>query len=432
MAEINLSSSGRRILSTNTPKRIEREVKFITRKKVVNENSSWFQQKWIDFENFVEGVLYDRDLSVSARLFGLFLRPFSVVFSGIVRVRLFLYSNRIILRNKPLDCMVVVVGNLTVGGTGKTPVVERFAKELLKKDRKVAILSRGYKSKQESKDRNRKNWFGLKDTQPPKVVSDGNKVFLNSDEAGDEAYMLARNLSGVVVLADKNRVKAGRYAIEKFGVDTVILDDGFQYLHIKGQLNLLLVDQTNPFGNRCLLPRGILREPVRHLKRASYVFFTKSEIEPDLEILQTVRKYNNHAEIIRCVHKPRYFMEVNGSKREKLTFLHELYVGVFCGIASPRGFEDLIGRMSGEVRFKQRFLDHHKYSFEELDRMFQQAKNSGADVMITTEKDAVRIPETYQPVLPLYFIRMEIEIVEGFEDFEEAVEDLCKLDNGTT
>ena len=147
--------------------------------------------------------------------------------------------------------------------------------------------------------------------------------------------MLARNLKGVVVLADKNRVKAGRYAIEKFEVDTVILDDGFQYLHIKGQLNLLLVDQTNPFGNRCLLPRGILREPVRHLKRASYVFFTKSEIEPDLDLLQTVRKYNRHAGIIRCVHKPRFFMEINGSKKEKLNFLHELYVGVFCAIASP-------------------------------------------------------------------------------------------------
>ena len=119
---------------------------------MVNENSNWLEKKWSDFENFVEGVLYDRDLSVSARLFGLFLLPFSVVFSGIVRVRLFLYSNRIILRNKPLDCMVVVVGNLTVGGTGKTPVVERFAKELIKKNRKVAILSRGYKSKQESKD----------------------------------------------------------------------------------------------------------------------------------------------------------------------------------------------------------------------------------------------------------------------------------------
>tara|TARA_E500000178_G_scaffold353979_1_gene421467 strand:+ start:2012 stop:2998 length:987 start_codon:yes stop_codon:yes gene_type:complete len=323
--------------------------------------------------------------------------------------------------------MVVVVGNLTVGGTGKTPVVERFAKELLKKSRKVAILSRGYKSKQDSTKRNFQNWFGFKDISPPRIVSDGSEVFLNSEDAGDEAFMLARNLPGVVVLTDKNRVKAGRYAIEKFKVDTVILDDGFQYLHLKGQLNLLLVDQTNPFGNRCLLPRGILREPVRHLKRASYVFFTKSEIEPELEILQTVRKYNPHAEIIRCVHRARYFEEVNGLKKEKLSFLHDFYVGVFCGIASPRGFEDLIERMSGEVRFKQRYLDHHKYSKDELDKMIQQAKNSGADVMITTEKDAVRIPASYKPIIPLFFVRMEIEIVEGFEDFEEAVEDLCKL-----
>jgi len=394
---------------------------------VVSQNNSWFEEKWRLFEGFVEGVLYDRDLSVSARLFGLFLRPFSLVFSGIVRLRLFLYSNRIIFSNKPLDCLVVVVGNLTVGGTGKTPVVERFAKELLKKNRKVAILSRGYKSNKEKPPKTFKNWFGLKDSQLPNVVSDGTNIFLNSEDAGDEPYMLARNLPGVIVITDKNRVKAGRFAINKYGVDTIILDDGFQYLHLKGQLNLLLVDQTNPFGNRCLLPRGILREPVRHLKRASYVFFTKSEIEPDLELLQTVRQYNSHAEIIRCVHRPRYFHEVNSEAREGLDHLHELYVGVFCGIASPRGFEDLINRMSGEIRFRQRFLDHHRYTGEELDKMFQQAKNLGADVMVTTEKDAVRIPADYKPMIPLYFVRMEIEIIEGFEDFEDAVEDLCRL-----
>ena len=394
---------------------------------MVSQNNSWLQEKWSEFESFVESVLYDRDLSVSARLFGLFLRPFSIIFSGVVRVRLFLYTNRIIFHNKPLDCLVVVVGNLTVGGTGKTPVVERFAKELLKKNRKVAVLSRGYKRRKEPGKRTPHNWFGLKNTQLPNIVSDGEKVFLNSEDAGDEPFMLARNLPGVIVITDKNRVKAGRFAIERFGVDTIILDDGFQYLHLKGQLNLLLVDQTNPFGNRCLLPRGILREPVRHLKRASYVFFTKSEIEPELELLQTVRKYNSHAEIIRCVHRPRYFQEVNGNSRQTLNHLHELYVGVFCGIASPRGFEDLINRMSGEMRFRQRFLDHHRYSKEELDRMFQKAKNSGADVMITTEKDAVRIPDYYKPMIPLYFVRMEIEIVEGFEDFEEAVENLCRL-----
>ena len=237
--------------------------------------------------------------------------------------------------------------------------------------------------------------------------------------------MLATNLPGAIVLADKDRVKAGRFAIDNFQADALILDDGFQYLPLKGTLNLLLVDQTNPFGNRCLLPRGILREPVRHLSRASYVFLTKSEVEPELELLQTIRKYNKKAEIIRCVHKPQFFKEINGGQIKPLDLLREAYVGVFCGIASPRGFEQLILRMSGELRFRRRFLDHYRYEVEELDRLFLQAKNAGADIMVTTEKDAVRIPLGYKPIIPLYYVRMEIEIIEGFEDFEEAVAGIC-------
>ena len=188
---------------------------------------------------------------------------------------------------------------------------------------------------------------------------------------------------------------------------------------------MLLVDQTNPFGNRCLLPRGILREPVRHLSRASYVFLTKSEVEPELELLQTIRKYNKKAEIIRCVHKPKFFKEINGEQIKPMDLLREAYVGVFCGIASPRGFEQLILRMSGELRYRRRFLDHHRYEVEELDRLFLQAKNAGADIMVTTEKDAVRIPLGYKAIIPFYYVRMEIEIIEGFEDFEEAVAGIC-------
>lgn len=388
----------------------------------------WIKEKWSDFESFVESVIYDRDLSVSARLFGLFLRPFSFLFSGIVRLRLFLYSNRLFLRDKPLDCLVIVVGNLTVGGTGKTPVVERFAKELMEKGKKVAILSRGYKSKNDKTDSSGSSFLWRKVSRRPKVVSDGKEILLNSDEAGDEPFMLASNLPGAVVLAHKDRVNAGRFAIKKFGVNVIILDDGFQYLSLKGQLNLLLVDQTNPFGNRSLLPRGILREPIRHLSRASYVFLTKSEIEPDLELLQTIRRYNQNAEIIRCVHKPKFFREVNGDGVQGLNLLYESFVGVFCGIASPKGFEELVDRMSGELRFRKRFLDHHRYQSDELDLLFKHAKNAGADIMVTTEKDAVRIPENYKPLLPLYYIRMEIEIIEGFDDFRDAVEDICFAD----
>jgi len=250
---------------------------------------------------------------------------------------------------------------------------------------------------------------------------------LDSEEAGDEPFMLAHNLPGVLVLTDKDRVRAGRYAIEEYGVDVLILDDGFQFLPMRADMNLLLVDQLNPFGNHKLLPRGILREPVRHLSRASYVLITKSEIEPQLELLETIRKHNKNAEIIRCAHKPKVFRQVNGKSEENLNFLFERFVGVFCGIASPRGFEQLIHRISGELRYKKRFLDHHRYKNDELDRLFQQAKNAGVEVMITTEKDAVRIPADFKSVIPLYYLRMEIEIVEGYDDFEEAVSSICEL-----
>jgi len=292
-------------------------------------------RNWERFEVFVEGVIYDRDHSPPARVLGFFLKGFSYLFSGLVRLRLKLYRNRVIFKDRPLGCLVVVVGNLTVGGTGKTPVVERFAQALMAKGRKVAILSRGYKSRREPPLRRFWRWLTYTEAPPPKVVSDGEKVLLDSTVAGDEPYMLARNLPGVVVLVDKDRVKAGTYAIRKFGVDTLVLDDGFQYLALKGRLNLLLVDQTNPFGNGNLLPRGILREPIAHLSRASYIFLTKSKTEPDGELLDLINKHNPKAQIIRCTHHPRHFLEVNGDRLQDVDFLKETPVGVFSAIASP-------------------------------------------------------------------------------------------------
>src|SRR5690606_21000476 len=136
------------------------------------------------------------------------------------------------------------------------------------------------------------------DEPPPRVVSDGRTVLLDSEEAGDEPFMLARNLPGVIVLVYKNRVKAGAYSIKKYGCDTLVLDDGFQYLPLKGRLNLLLVDKTNPFGNGQLLPRGVLREPIKHLKRASYVFLTKSDGQRDEELERLIAQHNPDADII--------------------------------------------------------------------------------------------------------------------------------------
>ncbi|PWU05918.1 MAG: tetraacyldisaccharide 4'-kinase, partial [Verrucomicrobia bacterium] len=235
---------------------------------------NYVKEKLDKLEHFGADVISDRKKGVGIGLLTSFLAGLSYIFSGVTQLRFFLYKKRI-LKSRSLGCLVVVVGNLTVGGTGKTPVVEKFARNLTARGRKVAILSRGYKSKSEPMYKRFFRWLTHSNPTPPKVVSDGKNVLLDSEVSGDEPFMLAHNLPGVIVLVDKDRVKAGRYAIEKFGVDTLILDDGFQYLRLKGRLNLLLIDKTNPFGNGHLLPRGNLREPIKHLRRASYVFLTK-------------------------------------------------------------------------------------------------------------------------------------------------------------
>ncbi|MBC8189886.1 MAG: tetraacyldisaccharide 4'-kinase [Puniceicoccaceae bacterium] len=378
-----------------------------------------------DFAQFTADVIYDRRHGRGAEIMATCLYGLSFLFSGIVQLRWYLYEHRI-LRNKPLGCLVVVVGNLTVGGTGKTPVVEKIARTLTERGRKVAILSRGYKSKKEPLPKKlwRKLTHGTE--APPKIVSDGKTVLLDSDVAGDEPYMLARNLPGVVVLCDKNRVKAGSFAIRRFGCDTLILDDGFQYLPLKGRLNLLLVDKTNPFGNQHLLPRGILREPIKHLSRANYIFLTKSDGIRDDALLEMIRENNPKAEIIECAHKPQYLQSVNSAERLSLDVLKGARVGAFSGIASPESFENMLRDFGAEIRYNQRFLDHHRFTRYEIERLYRKAGKADLEMIVTTEKDAVRLFEDIQATVPVYYLRLEIDILSGEEDFEGATERICR------
>jgi tetraacyldisaccharide 4'-kinase len=384
----------------------------------------WLRHKIDEFEQFAIDVIMGRREGTMAMLFGAFLQLCSYLFSGIVQLRLWLYRHRI-FRDQPLGCLVVVVGNLTVGGTGKTPIVEMFAKALRDRGRKVAILSRGYKSK--APPLWQKWWFWLNHTEPPppRVVSDGDKVLLDSELAGDEPFMLARNLPGVVVLVDKDRVKAGAYAIARFGCDTLILDDGFQYLPLKGRLNLLLVDKTNPFGNGFLLPRGILREPIKHLQRASYVFLTKSKGVRDEELEAMIRRFNPAAEIIECAHKPRYLQLLGDGERLPLSALAGRKIGAFSGIAAPESFEAFLRDTGAKLGYTRRFLDHYRFTAEDLTEVFAEAQAAGVTMMITTEKDAVRLAATEKFPLPVYYLRLEIEILRGAADFQEAVGKIC-------
>ncbi|HVS52067.1 MAG TPA: tetraacyldisaccharide 4'-kinase [Opitutaceae bacterium] len=389
----------------------------------------WLKKQFTALELYTVDVIYGRRAGAGPAVYGAFLQALSWLFNGIAQARLWLYRHRI-LHDQPLGCLVVVVGNLTVGGTGKTPVVEKFARALRDRGRKVAILSRGYKSK--APPFWKKWWWSLTQAAepPPRIVSDGTRVLLDSEQAGDEPFMLARNLPGVIVLVDKNRVKAGAFAIKKFGCDTLVLDDGFQYLPLKGRLNLLLVDKTNPFGNGHLLPRGILREPIKHLKRASYVFLTKSNGQRDAELERLIEEHNPGVDIIECVHRPQYLQRFGAAPdapdaREPLAFLKGKRVFAFSGIATPESFEKFLRDLGALLVGRERFLDHYRFAEEDLAELFAAAQREGADCVVTTEKDAVRINERYAGALPFFYLRLEIDIIRGASDFDEAVGRIC-------
>src|SRR6266403_2629912 len=262
-----------------------------------------------NLEQFGIDVVLERRHGFRARTLRGLLYLLSLMYERLVQLRLALYRRRI-FRERALGILVISIGNLTVGGTGKTPIVEKFARALQSGGRRVAILSRGYKSVPQPRKRSWLRGFDKKNVAPPRIVSDGKSLLLDSITAGDEPYMLAHNLKDVIVLVDKDRVKSGRLAIDKWQVDTLLLDDGFQYLHLKHRLDMVLVDRQAPFGNEFLLPRGTLRERPRNLRRASYIFITKNTGEPNFELMRRIRRYNRTAEVIECAHKPLYLENV--------------------------------------------------------------------------------------------------------------------------
>ena len=385
-------------------------------------------RRWLDdLEQYAIAVILDKRHGFRASLLRVILRALSFIYLAIVQVRLYLYRNRI-LKERQLGCLVISIGNLTVGGTGKTPVVEKFARALHRGGRKVAILSRGYKSIDK---RRKKGWLERLIDQntldPPRVVSDGKNVLLDSATAGDEPYMLASNLRGVAVVVDKDRVKAGLHAIKELDVDTLLLDDGLQYLHLKHRLDIVLVDRQAPFGNEHLLPRGTLREPPRNIRRASYILITKCNGESNDALIQRIRRFNRTAEIIECAHRPLYLQHVYRDERLPLDYLQDLYIASLCGIAAPESFESGLRSLGAKIELSRHFADHHRYSENELRTFLQRCVKRDVHAIITTEKDAVRLPKIDPLPVPIYYLRVEIEILTGHETWDHCVKRICHL-----
>ena len=351
----------------------------------------------------------------------------SRVYRMVVQFRIWLYDKRVI-RNQALGCLVVSIGNLSCGGTGKTPVVEVFARSLSAKGRKVAILSRGYRRKKRSFWEKLCHAFHSGEMElPPQVVSDGENLLMDSEHAGDEPFMLASNLQDVAVIVDKDRVKSGIHAIDEFQTDIIILDDGFQYLKLKPHINIVLVDSTDPFGNGHVLPRGILREPIKNIRRADYIFLTKSDGSNKLRHLKRfIRRHTRRAEIIECCHRPQYLVKLfTDREREELSFLNGRKVAALSAIARPESFENFLEQLGAKLVTKDHFADHHRYSRQEIIDFVNAAKAAGAEMVVTTEKDAVRIPHLERCDVPIYYLRIQIDILSGKESFDQCISRIC-------
>jgi tetraacyldisaccharide 4'-kinase len=346
-------------------------------------------------------------------LFSFILFFLSLIFRLAVACRRLLYAIGVFYSQR-LSCSVICVGNLTVGGTGKTPVVECLARELTARGRRVAILSRGYGRKS-----------GPFSGSKPRVVSDGQRIFPNAEEAGDEPFMLAQNLRDVVVICGKDRAESASMARKYYGCNVLILDDGFQYLKLRGQVSLLLVDKSNPFGNGHLLPRGILREPISALRRATHILLTRADGAPNEGLNSLLKKYSKAPVMESCL-IAEGIRSPDGKISASLESLAGKRVAIFSGIANPESFENFISTAGACVVCNHRFPDHYSFDADEIDQICEESAGLRAEMIITTEKDLVRLPNGIVNTLPIFYLRIHVKIIKGQEIWENLLSALSK------
>lgn len=341
----------------------------------------------------IKNGIFVKDTGLFIKIILLPLSFISLFYGIILKIRSFLHSINL-LKTRGLNAKVISIGNITVGGTGKTPMVIAIADVLAKNGKKVAVLSRGYKSKEEGK---------------LKIVSDGNEIKLDPESAGDEPYLIAERLKGVPVITCPDRYESGRYAIENFGADTVILDDGFQNLAIKKDIDILLIDAMNPFGSGYLLPRGILREPLSAISRADIIIITKADFYKNIpDIIDTVRLHNSHAPVFKAVYKASELINIATGRKEDINILKNKAVTIFSGIANPLSFSYLIMNAGWSIVEEFIFNDHHFYTKNEIDKIKLSGKK--ADMIITTEKDAVKIRGLIKEDINIWAVRIGLYI----------------------
>ncbi|MBI5968081.1 MAG: tetraacyldisaccharide 4'-kinase [Deltaproteobacteria bacterium] len=323
------------------------------------------------------------------------LAPLSLLsffYGWAVSARIFLYTHRI-LKTHSLSGKVVSVGNITLGGTGKTPFVCLLSEMLRAREYRVAILSRGYKGKFQGP-------FGL--------VSDGEQILMNWLQAGDEPYLLAEKLKGVPVVIGKERWLSGKYAIEQFQAEVAILDDGFQHLPLKRNLDLVLIDSSSPFGNGYLFPRGVLREPLKQIRRADAIILTKvGQSGNNIKLKENLANILDGRPIFQVDYAPTE-IRVWGEKTPlPPEHLKGKKVLAFSGVAKPESFWQSLLNLGAVIVGTKTFPDHHRYGQKDVEKLWEKGAALKVDALVTTEKDLVRMEGFPPGLIPLWALSIQ-------------------------
>lgn len=339
------------------------------------------------------------------KLYQFLLVPFSLFYWLIIGIRNWLYDHKIFRSLKIESCKIISVGNISVGGTGKTPVIKFLATYLKDQGVKVSILSRGYRRKGS-------------DTV---IVTDGERLLAGPAEAGDEPYLLARQLSHVAIVVEADRYKGALTIQQQFQPDIILLDDGFQHRRLHRDFDIVLVDASVSFGRGLLLPAGFLREPIKSLNRADLIWLTRVDQARKLNELIEQIKNQSSSPLILSEHRAVEIIHATTLARYQLSFMHQKSMLLFSGIANPKSFETTVADSGGDIKYHLIFSDHYQYRPKDINRIMNKAKLVDAEIILTTEKDFARLGGLIQNATNIFYLTVAIGISSGAEEFQHQL-----------
>jgi tetraacyldisaccharide 4'-kinase len=327
----------------------------------------------------------------------------SFIYRAVVTTRKFLYKTGVFKTNR-LPIPVISVGNITVGGVGKTPAICDIAGRIERMEKKAVIISRGY---------------GRKSREPILTASDGAGSVLPWEKIGDEPAMMGSILVKTPLVIGADRFRAGEVAMERFDPDVFLLDDAYQRLSIHRDLNILVIDATNPFGNRRMLPGGILRESIGNLDRADAYLLTRVDQAEDTDkLVSELKRFEKP--IFRSVHRPTHLTNLGSGQKKGLETLVSGKGIAFSGIGAPSSFHKTLSSLNYTLVGKETFPDHYVYLPKDIKRLKQKMVEEKADYLITTEKDAIRLPGDCGK--GIWSLGIRLEIVDDEDGWEKLIE----------